>query len=535
MWMEAQMQGLSPFAGMNIGTWLSGLAAREGDRPLLVWEPAEGPVRRWSYRQFVEDVARIGAGMRARGVRRGDRVLVHLENCPETLLARFACAWIGAVCVGTNAMAVGPELRHFATSSGAVGAITQPKSAAIVAAHCPGLRWLVVTSDDAGVPAVAGTRPEAAARFETLLGDAIPPEMVAPDETASLMFTTGTTSLPKAVVWTHANVLWGARLNAMQQRLRADDVALLFLPLFHVVGLSWCFTSMLWAGGCTVLQPRFSASGFWPAALRHRATVGSQVFATMKLLHQQEVPAHGFRRWICARHEPVEMAHFGVDFVSGWGMTEVLTQAIVCEPGWTAPDGAIGRPSVGYRVRIVDDAGQDVRPGESGALLVGGVRGLSLFKEYDANPAANAEAFDAHGFFRTGDRVVLREDGWIVFGDRIKDVIKVGGEGVSAGEIEAVLGRADGVADVAVVAAPHEVYGEVPVAFVVLRDADEGRQAACAAWMEAECQSQLSAFKRPRHIAFVAALPRVGFGKISKVRLREMAREIDLAEPARKL
>jgi crotonobetaine/carnitine-CoA ligase len=341
------------------------------------------------------------------------------------------------------------------------------------------------------------------------------------------MFTTGTTSLPKAVVWTHANVLWGARLNAMQQQLRADDVALLFLPLFHVVGLSWCFTSMLWAGGCTVLQPRFSASSYWNIANRHGATIGSHVLATLKIMHKQPVPKHTFRRWIYARHDPAQDAHFGVQLVSGWGMTEVLTQAIVVEPGWDAPAGVIGRPSAGINVRIVDDAGTQVRPGEFGALLIGGIRGLSIFKEYDANPAANAEAFDEHGYFRTGDRVQLREDGWIAFGDRIKDVIKVGGEGVSAAEIEAVLARAGGLAEVAVVARPHEVYGEVPVAFAVRADSTEPETTHTERLLAA-CRENLSPFKQPRAIAYLHDLPRVGFGKISKVRLREMARDLQI-------
>ena len=524
---------LSPFAGMAIGTWLARHARRHATRPLLVWAPPDGTITSWTYASFVDDVAAIGAALAARGVRRGDRVLVHLENCPQSLLARFACAWIGAVCVGTNAMAVGPELAHFAAATGAVGAITHPKFAAMLAAHCPGLAWLVVTDDDAGVEAEARTLPESADRFSSFRRPPVAPLAADPADAASIMFTTGTTSRPKAVVWSHANVLWGARLNAMQQGLRPDDTALLFLPLFHVVGLSWCFNAMLWAGGATVLQPRFSAGGFWPAAARHGATIGSHVLATLRIMQQQPVPPHRFRRWIYARHDPAQEAHFGVELVSGWGMTEVLTQAIVCEPGADAPAGVIGRPSVGYAVRIVDEAGRAVPPGGSGALLLGGVRGLSLFKEYDADPAANDEAFDEHGYFRTGDRVILREDGWIAFGDRIKDVIKVGGEGVSAAEIESVLARAGFVGEVAVVARPDDIYGEVPVAFVVLAAAPPDIEA-CRAHLIAECAAHLSAFKQPRHIDFIAELPRVGFGKISKVRLREMARDrAQAAPPAR--
>ena len=514
---------VSPFMGADIGSWLAGLAAWRGDHPLLIWAPPEGASRSWSYTRFMHEVACLAGGLSRRGIKFGDRVLVHLENCPEMLLARFACAWIGAVCVGTNAHAAGAELEWYARSTNAVAAITQPKFASLVAEHCRGLRWLAVTADDAGTAPSIGNQPASSERFEALFGE--PAERRAPEPfaPASIMFTTGTTSRPKGVVWTHANVLWGARLNAAQQRLDASDVTQVFLPMYHVVGLSWCATATLWAGGTILLQPRFSASRFWPVALEHRATVAGQVFFTLKALASADIPRHQFRKWIVARHEPPQMKLFDVDFVAGWGMTEVLTQAIVCEPGQTPPAGTIGRPSSGYRIRIIGEDGRQVRPGEAGHLLVGGVRGLSIFREYDGNEAATADAFDEHGYFRTGDRVILREDGWLQFGDRIKDVLKVGGEGVSASEIEAVAIRAPGVAEVAVVARPDDDYGEVPVAFVVARkDADA---ADVEAAVLVRCREHLAKFKVPREVRILHELPMVGFGKVSKAKLREMLQE----------
>src|SRR5690606_7719540 len=139
------------------------------------------------------------------------------------------------------------------------------------------------------------------------------------------------------------------------------------------------------------------------------------------------------------------------------------------ECGALAED-AIGRASPAYSLRIVDERGGDVAPGGAGELLVGGVRGRSIFSEYFGDPAATEAAFDAQGYFRTGDRVRRDADGAISFVDRIKDVIKVGGEGVAAGEIEAVVATVPGVREVAVVAGPDPLRGEVPVAFVVRGD-----------------------------------------------------------------
>ncbi len=516
----------SPFAGMDIASWLASLARRRADHPLLIFAPPEGPRRAWSYAQFLDAARRVAGGLAARGVKPGDRVLAHLENCPEMLIARFACAWLGAVCVGTNALAAGPELDWFAGSTGAVGAITQPKFGAMVARHCKGLRWLAVTEDDAGAPAPHAARPSAADSFAALTGEPLPQRAPDPFAPASIMFTTGTTSRPKGVVWTHANVLWGARVNAMQQNMREDDISLIFLPMYHVVGLSWCALSTLWAGATIVLQPRFSASRYWPLAREFRATVGSQVFFTQNALAAAEIPPHSMRKWITARHDPALARKFGLDFVAGWGMTEVLTQAIVCESGFDAPPGVMGRPGAGYRIRVVDENNSQVEPGGSGHLLVGAARGLSIFREYDGDAQATLEAFDEDGFFRTGDRVILREDGWLQFGDRIKDVLKVGGEGVSASEIEAVIARTPGVKECAVVAKPDAGYGEIPVAFVVTKQdlSPQDAQAVPAAIL-ARCREELAKFKIPREVRLVEALPLVGFGKVSKAKLREMALE----------
>jgi crotonobetaine/carnitine-CoA ligase len=223
------------------------------------------------------------------------------------------------------------------------------------------------------------------------------------------------------------------------------------------------------------------------------------------------------------RIEPDQIKKFGVDYLAGWGMTEVLTQAVVCDLNMNPPARTMCRPGIGYQVRIVDEnTGEDVEPGGAGHLLLGGIRGHSIFREYDGNETATAEAFDENGYFRTGDRVYLRENGWIEFSDRIKDVIKVGGEGVSAAEIEMVIAEVAGVAAVAVVAKPNPQYGEVPVAFIETKaGVPDSAHGEMRETMLNLCREQLAKFKVPREVIFVPALPRVGFGKITKAKLRE--------------
>lgn len=506
---------IHPFVGMDAASHLRERAAMHPNKTFLIWAPFEAPAQTWSWARFEDDVARLAGGLLARGVKAGDRVFVHLENCPQTLIARFACAWIGAIAVLGNPALAAPEVRDVAQSAGVRAAITQPKLRDAVAA-IPGLDWIAVTDTDAGEPPAVA--PAASERFANLPGERAPARAPNPLASALILFTTGTTSRAKGVVWTHANILWGGKMAALQQGLRHEDVYQVFLPLFHVVGFSWSVLGAFFAGATVLLQPRFSASRFWPAAQTHGATIASQVKFTCNVLSQQPPERHAFRQWTTANHTPAYAERFGVREVSGWGMTEMVAQGIVGDPWSLQPGRSIGRPSHGYRIYIEDDAGAPVAPGETGHLLVGGVRGLSIFREYDGNDAATREAFDAQGRFITGDRVKLLENGWIEFADRTKDVIKVGGEGVSGGEVEACIAQIADVREVAVVGKPDDTWGEVVTAFVILT-ADADREATHARIL-AHCQASLAKFKQPRVLRIVDDLPRVGFGKIAKAKIR---------------
>ena len=511
-----------PFSGMDVPWLLAERARTRRDHPFIIWEPFEGLPETITYGQFHQRVGRIAGGLTRRGVRAGERVLIHLENCPETLLSWYACAWIGAVAVTTNARAADDELAYYALHSGAVGGITQPKFAARVAATCRGLAWLAVTSTDGGD--APHRPPDADSRFEALDGE--PPAQRAPDPLApcSVQYTSGTTARPKAVLWTHANALWGARINAAHEDLRADDVHLVYLPLFHTNAQAYSVLASLWVGATCVIQPRFSATRFWPVSLTRRCTWTSLIpFCVKALMAQPVPPAHHYRWWGSAVSAPPADAHFGVRTLGWWGMTETITHGIVGSLHLPNVPLSIGRPAPEYEIAIVDNDKRPVRearaiePGGSGHLVIRGVRGLSLFQEYLGNPAATAAAFDPEGWFRTGDRVNLLEDGSIQFGDRDKDMLKVGGENVAASEIERVIAAVPGVHKCAVVARKHLMLDEVPIAFV-LPTPDCAPD--LAARVRTACAAQLADFKHPREVRVVDALPRSTLEKIAKAELR---------------
>ncbi|MES2716036.1 MAG: AMP-binding protein [Pseudomonadota bacterium] len=522
-----QARQLHPFNRLDVPTLLAQRARTRRDHPFIVWEPFEGTGQTWTYGQFHAAVGRIAGGLARRGVQAGDRVLIHLDNCPETLLAWYACGWIGAVAVTTNARAADDELAYYAEHSGAVAAITQPKFAEAVARSCPQLKWQVVTDTDNGVP--AGQAVPADQRFATL--DAEPPPRRAPDPLApcSVQYTSGTTSRPKAVLWTHANALWGARINAVHEDLQATDVHLVHLPLFHTNAQAYSVLATLWAGGTAVVLPRFSASRFWPISLKHRCTWASMIPFCIKALMAHEVPAHHYRLWGAAANDLPTDPHFRVQTMGWWGMTETITHGIVSCRHVPSPPLAIGRPAPEYGIAIVDDDevpvadARAIEPGGSGQLLVQGIRGLSLFAEYLGNAAATEASYTADGWFRTGDRVDLLEDGSIRFGDRTKDMLKVGGENVAASEIERVIAAVPGVHECAVVARKHRMLDEVPVVFVLPAEALRGKAEAGADLAErvrAACRQQLASFKQPHEVRLVDSLPRSTLEKIAKAQLR---------------
>ncbi len=517
-----QPTALHPFNRFDVPALLAQRAVARRDHVFIAWEPFDGPPQTWTFGEFHQQVGRIAGGLARRGVVAGDRLLIHLDNCPETLLVWYACAQLGAVAVTTNARAADDELAYYAEHCGAVAAVTQPKFAERVAAHCKHLRWVVVTATDNGA---APARPvEPGQRFETL--DAEPPPRRAPDPLApcSVQYTSGTTSRPKAVLWTHANALWGARINAVHEDLQGSDVHLVHLPLFHTNAQAYSVLACLWAGATAVVLPRFSASRFWPVSLKHRCTWVPMIPFCIKALMAHEVPAaHAYRLWGAAACDLPTDPHFRVQTMGWWGMTETISHGIVSCRHLPSPSLAIGRPAPEYGIAVVDDderpmaEARAVEPGGSGQLLVRGIRGLSLFQEYLGNAAATEASFTADGWFRTGDRVDLLQDGSIRFGDRTKDMLKVGGENVAASEIERVIAAVPGVHECAVVARKHRMLDEVPVVFVL---PVPGAAAGLADRVAAACAHHLADFKRPHEVRLVTELPRSTLEKIAKAELR---------------
>jgi carnitine-CoA ligase len=516
---------VGPFAGMDVPWLLRMRSQSRRDHPFLIWAPFDAPARSWSYGEFHERVGALAAGLAGRGVKPGEYVLIHLDNCVEAVLAWFACAELGAIAVTTNTRSAPAEMEYFAGHCDAIAAITQPAYAEMIATQCRNLRWLAVTSHDAGAPPAQGYQPPRGDSFESLFADSADRPRRATDPLApcSVQYTSGTTSRPKAVLWTHANALWGAKVNAAHQDLHQDDVHQTYLPLFHTNALAYSMLGSLWVGATCLIQPRFSASRFWGAALQYGATWTSTIPFCMKALLEHEVPKqHKFRLWGSAVCEPPAFAAFGIKVIGWWGMTETITHGIVGEVDQPNTPMSIGRAATEYTIRITDDDGAPTAVGGTGNLLIKGVPGLSLFSEYLHNEKATRESFDEHGYFITGDRVTLLDHGFIRFGDRAKDMLKVGGENVAASEIEQVIAVVPGVREAAVVAKKHPMLDEVPVVFIIPHAGVDRAPKDLHDTVMAACRSALADFKVPREIRFVDDMPRSTLEKVAKAELRKL-------------
>lgn len=512
---------LHPFTGQDIPWLLEARAKTHPEKPFLIAAPFDRGPECWSYGRFHEAVTRLAGGLAQQGVTKGDFVLLHMGNCIEFLLAWHACSWLGAVVVTTNIRSAHDELAYYAENCGARFAITEPRFEALIRAAAPQIGQVAVIAHepDGADGKEAVTRSDLAIPFETLVeGPPLPRRPAEPMAFNSVQYTSGTTARPKGVVWTHANALWGARTNAVACDLKPHDIGHTCLPLFHTNALCYSHLATLWAGATLVIQPRFSASRYWPCLMTHGCTFGVQIPFMLKALFAQPVPeGHKVTRWGLGAYNPgLIMEAFGIPCIGWFGMTETVGLPLITLPDLPGREMSMGTVAPGYEVDVRREDGSPTDFGESGMLWLRGIAGLSLFAEYLHNPEATAAAFDPNGWFQTGDRVTAFDDGHIRFDGRERDMLRVGAENVAEAEIERVLMSAGGIVEVAVVGKADPMLDEVPVAFVI--PIDPGTDP--TERLLATCREKLADFKIPREIHVIADFPRVTLGKIDKKLLR---------------
>jgi crotonobetaine/carnitine-CoA ligase len=505
----------------HLGTLLDEQLAERPDAECLVFEDRDGARTAFTFRAFDEAVARLAGGLRGIGVGRDTKVVVHLRNCPELIVAFAAIARLGGVVVPNIVANRAAETRHVVAFSDAEVVLTSAAYAPLfdeVLPRTPAVRAVVMTSRD-GAPSATHAYDDLAAAEPLRDWPAIGSEDV-----AEMIFTSGTTARPKAVMLTHANLLWAGERSVRDFLLRPDDRILTALPLFHGNAQALALLPALTIGACLVMLEEYRATRFWGQVREHRATLTGLVAMLVRtLLAQPPSPAdreHDLRVVNYAINVPdaekdAFEERFGVTLANGYGLSEamlVVSHAPVHRPKrWPS----VGLPSGDRRVRIVDEAGAEAPTGEVGEICVHGVPGRTLMKGYYKDPQATAAAI-RDGWLHTGDHGWVDELGYLYFFDRRKDVIKRAGENVSAMEVETALLEHPEIEVAAVVAVPDPVRDEAVKAFVVRRDGS----VLDAAAVQAFCAERLAGFKVPTIVEFRDALPLTSVGKVEKKVLR---------------
>jgi len=484
------------------------------------------------------------------GVRAGDRVTIAMRNYPEWVVAFWAAAALGAVIVPLNAWWTGPELAYGVADSGTKVAVVDADRLARLAPHldevrASGLEHVVVvrpedSRDPIAVPAGVDRWADVMEPARTTGEPQLPPADIAPDDNATIFYTSGTTGKPKGALGTQRNICTNlmslafinarGQLTASQQQVDAmssgaQNAYLLSVPLFHATGCHSILVANTAAGGKLVMMRRWNPERALELIERERITI----FGGVPTMAWQVLDSPDFSKRDTSSVRsiayggapaPPELVkrikeHFPKGNASnGYGLTETssVTSMNSGDDYVRKPDSC-GPPVPVCDVRVVDDAGEDVLAGEPGELWI---KGPNVVRGYWNKPDATAAGF-TNGWLRTGDVARLDGEGFIYIVDRAKDMVIRGGENVYSAEVEAALFEHPAVADVAVIGVPHEVLGEEVGAVVVLRpgwevDADELRH---------HVAERIASFKVPAHFWFSPdPLPRNPAGKVLKRDLR---------------
>lgn len=515
---------------LNLATIVRDGAKSFGDETALIH-----PEQRVTYPELSGRVARFAAALRAAGVRRGDKVGLMVPNRPEFTIAYFGILYAGAVVVPLNILLVADEVAYTLGDSDAVALVAwAPLQAAIDGfGRTPACKTVFVAGPTAGSSVPTGAlRFEDACSEKTETKSEMSVEQTMPDDTAVILYTSGTTGKPKGAELTHANLYLNALCVSERQFTRWPREVHVFgpghrglacLPLYHSFGQTAMQNGLLFGGAATRYMERFDGEQALAAIEQDRITffagVPTMYFALL-------AAAEGNKQFDTSSLQfcvsggaalPVEVKRrfeqkFRVNIQEAYGLSETSPLACSQEVDRTAKAGSIGRPMWGIEMMIGDDACRPVANGQPGEVLI---RGHNIMKGYYKRPDATAEAMRG-GWFHSGDIGTMDDDGDFSIVDRKKDLIIRGGFNVYPREVEEVLYQHPAIREAATIGIPDEKYGEEIKAVVALKSGQD----VTADDIIAYCKQHLAAFKYPRIVSIVESLPKGPTGKILRRELR---------------
>lgn len=502
----------------NVRQLLETRVSEYGDKPFLFSEADE---REWSYAEFDAAVNRTANMLLSRGITKGDVVSLLMPNSAEYIIAYFACWKIGAL-------------------GGPVNSLLKPEEIEWVVENSESKLMLVGPDWTAGIP--PAMRAQHAGDEERWIlfdnvetathghSDQLDPIDLTTDDDAIIIYTSGTTGKPKGCLLTHENLIANAKQIAEWMSFGPDDRLLTVMPLFHMNAVSVTTMTALYAGGSTVVSPKFSASRFWDIIAKYNITSFGSV-ATMLSMLLAKADSSDARlatrpsslRFAMCGSAPVPsevLKRFEETFnclvIEGYGLSESTCRSTFNPPNEDRRPGSCGMP-IGNEMAVFDEEDQPVPDGELGEIVL---RGPNICKAYFKNEEATAKAF-ANGWFHTGDIGYRDADGFYYIADRKSDMIIRGGENIYPREIDDLLFTHPDIVSAAVIGVPDELYGEEVAAFVVLKEGSK----TTAEDVMLFCREHLADYKCPKSVHFLDEIPKGPTGKLLKRELAKIYRE----------
>jgi len=521
-------------------------AARYPDKAALVFF---GTVT--NYAQLADQVERLAGTLHALGVKRGDRVVLDMQNCPQLIVAHYAILRANAVVVPVNPMNRAEELKHYITDPDAKVAITTGEIAAELVKASDALdakdrlRHLIVTQyTDAFDAGVEGDSAPAPAWRDWLLtrhplpqlaggevmswtdaldaGHAAPEHVVGREDMALLPYTSGTTGLPKGCIHNHSSLMHNAAAGQLWGLASGEMVVLAVVPMFHITGTVSMLHTSIMAGATLVIMPRWDRDLAGRLISRWKVTswtniptmvidlLASPNFASYDLSSLQYIGGGGAAMPQAVAQRLLEL--YGLKYLEGYGLTETAAPSHA-NPYENPKQQCLGIPYMSTDSRVVDpDTLQELPVGESGEIIT---HGPGVFQGYWKRPDADASAFiefEGKRFFRTGDMGRMDEDGYFFITDRLKRMINASGFKVWPAEVELLMFRHPAIQEACVIATKDSYRGESVKAIVVLRPDFKGKvsEQEIIDW----CRENMAVYKIPRVVQFVDSLPKSGSGKV---------------------
>ncbi len=504
---------------MDLSAWIDRHAEFTPDKPALIYEGEA-----ISYADLSERVRARAAELKSRfGIRRGDRVAYLGLNSPEFLTLLFACARLGALFIPLNWRLASPEHTYILQDAGAKILVVEDDFREQAETMRAGLPDCDFVASDFSAPDWQKLGEEGV--FKRRFGRNPHVDLTLP---LLLVYTSGTTGHPKGAVLTQEALQWNAFNSLHMHDMTSADRILTVLPMFHVGGLNIQTTPALYIGATVVLHRKFDPEAVFDAVEQERPDVTVLVPATIgaMMAHPRwERADFSSLRTITTGSSsvPLQMIEAfharDVPVLQVYGSTETCPIAIYLKAGdAVAKIGSTGKPALNCEMRIVDDFGSGVSPGESGEILI---KGPNVMHEYWGNSAATAEALQ-DGWFHTGDIGYRDRDGFVFVNDRKKDVVISGGENIYPAELEMVLAGMEEVQTAVVVGRDDAKWGQVPVAVIIPQPGAQIERETILRKFD----GVLARFKHPKDVVVVEDLPSNAMGKIQKFAVRTMINEM---------